>query len=114
LSSSKIDQARQLLRGLVFLILADLFFLQHGRLPTIDGFSLRFILFTLTIAGFLFLFFWIPRSERPLFLSPIEGWLWGAVLLLGVVVPLWGLFWGLQAGASWRDVVNDANGHAFY
>jgi hypothetical protein len=33
---SRIDQARALLRELVFLILFDLFFLQHCRLPTID------------------------------------------------------------------------------
>ncbi|MCX6973077.1 MAG: hypothetical protein NTZ94_02055 [Verrucomicrobia bacterium] len=114
LNSSRIDQARGVLRGLVFLILADLVFLQHGRLPTIEGFSLRFILFTLTIAGCLILFFWVPSLKRRLFLKPVQGWLWVTILLIGVAVPLWGALWGIAGGAPWRDVLNDANGHAFY
>jgi hypothetical protein len=114
LNNSRIDQARAVVRGLVFLILADLVFLQHGRLPTIDGFSFRFLLFVLTISGCLFLFFWVPRSERRLFLKPVQGWLGVTVLLMGIAAPLWGALWGLAGGAPWGDVVNDANGHAFY
>lgn len=114
LNTSRLDQARRILRGLVFLVLADLVFLQHGRLPTIEGFSFRFVLFALTIASCLILFFWVPSSERILFLKPVQGWLWGAVMLLGVVVPVYGGLWGIANGVPWRDVLNDANGHAFY
>lgn len=102
------------MRGLVFLILADLVFLQHGRLPTLDGYSLRFALFAGAMASAVLLFFWLPKSDRGPFLSPLRGWFGITILLLGTLVPLWGAIRGLLSGFPIEDILNDANGHVFY
>jgi hypothetical protein len=106
--------ARAVLRGFVFFLLADLVFLQHGRLPTLDGYSLRFALFVATMAATILLFFWLPKSDRGPFLSPLKGWIGITILLLGTLVPLWGAIRGLMSGYPLGDILNDANGHIFY
>lgn len=106
--------ARAVLRGFVFFLLADLVFLQHGRLPTLDGYSLRFALFVSTMAATILLFLWLPKSDRWQFLSPLRGWFGITILLLGALVPIWGAIQGLLSGFPIGDVLNDANGHLFY
>ena len=83
----------------------DLVFLQHGRIGSELGFSVRQIIFLLLLMTALGNCLRLPQIP----LSTIS-----ALLILGVIVPVcWGTL-GYLGGNLLPDIVNDANGHVFY
>ena len=83
----------------------DLIFLQHGRIGSELGISVRQIIFLLLMLTALFNCFQLRRVP----LTTIGG-----LLVLGLVIPMaWGAL-GVANGNELRHVVNDANGHLFY
>jgi hypothetical protein len=83
----------------------DLIFLQHGRIGSELGISVRQIIFLLLMLTALFNCFQLRRVP----LTTIGG-----LLVLGLVIPIaWGAL-GVANGNELRHVVNDANGHLFY
>lgn len=107
-------RARGVIRGLVVLVLAELVFLQHGRLGMLDGVSVRMPLFATTLLATGLAALLLPAAARRRLLASVRPWLGTTVLLLGVAVPAWGGVVGLVAGTPWPEVFNDANGHAFH
>ena len=89
----------------LMLFCVDLVFLQHGRIGSELGFSVRQIIFLLLMMTALGNCLRLPQIP----LSTI-----GALLILGVIVPVvWGTL-GYLDGNLLADIVNDANGHVFY
>jgi hypothetical protein len=83
----------------------DLVFLQHGRLGSESGVSVRQLVFLLLMMLALI----NPGRLRSLRPDICLG-----LLLLGLVIPaVWGWL-GIEAGHPLGLVVNDANGHVFY
>ena len=89
----------------LMLFCIDLVFLQHGRIGSELGFSVRQIVFLLLLMTALGNCLRLPQIP----LSTIS-----ALLILGVIVPVcWGTL-GYLGGNLLPDIVNDANGHVFY
>jgi hypothetical protein len=89
----------------LMLFCIDLVFLQHGRIGSELGFSVRQIVFLLLMLTALGNSLRLPQIP----LSTIS-----ALLILGVIVPVcWGTL-GYLGGNLLPDIVNDANGHVFY
>jgi hypothetical protein len=96
--------------NIVYLLLliafsVDLVFLQHGRLGSTEGVSVRQIIFLLLMVTALF-------NYRRLRVLPVETSI--GLAILAVVIPLvWGSL-GIYAGHPTAFVINDANGQLFY
>ncbi|MDG2072189.1 MAG: O-antigen ligase family protein [Pseudomonadales bacterium] len=89
----------------LMLFCIDLVFLQHGRIGSELGFSVRQILFLLLMMTALGNCLRLPQIP----LSTMS-----ALLILGVIVPaVWGAL-GYIGDHLLADIVNDANGHVFY
>ena len=83
----------------------DLIFLQHGRIGSELGISVRQIIFLLLMLSALVNCFHLRRVP----LMTIGG-----LVILGVLIPgTWGIL-GVLVGNELRYVINDANGHVFY
>jgi hypothetical protein len=106
--------ARSTIRVLVTVLLVDLVFLQHGRLPDATGPSVRMWIYAATL---LITFGWVvalaPAARRRL-LATVRPWLATTAALLGVAVPVMGTLVALGHGIPWRVAAADADGHLFH
>lgn len=97
--------AGRLVPTLAGIIVIELVFLQHGRVPGIDGISVRQVLFIFFLAVFL-----LSAPNWRVLWSPLSF----VIIVLGIGVPgFWGLI-GYLGGSQWHHVFNDANGHIYY
>lgn len=96
--------------NIVYLLLliafsVDLVFLQHGRLGSTEGISVRQLIFLLLMLTAVFNL----RQVKSLPLGTSVG-----LVILAVVIPvIWGAL-GIYAGHPRAFVINDANGQLFY
>tara|TARA_B100000029_G_scaffold497173_1_gene564434 strand:+ start:786 stop:2081 length:1296 start_codon:yes stop_codon:yes gene_type:complete len=83
----------------------DLVFLQHGRIGSELGISVRQIIFLLLM---------LTAAVNCFHLRRVPVTTTAGLVILGVLIPgIWGTI-GIVGGNELRHVINDANGHVFY